>query len=154
ARGAVARAIVVGRRDPRGHGDAGALRRRYAQRRPPGSRLADRATRTPRPPVRLGAGRAAAPPVRSCRPEATAPDLQPPPAARRRGPMSLETGLALLAALLVSCGGAMLLTPLAGRLGAHLGLVDRPRPGEVQKLPVPRSGGYGLIFAFLLAVGL
>lgn len=59
---------------------------------------------------------------------------------------------AMLVALVVSCGGALLLTPAAGWLGHRFGLVDRPRKGELQARPTPRSGGYGLLLAFVLAV--
>lgn len=55
-------------------------------------------------------------------------------------------------ALCVSSGGTLLLTPIAGRIGERFGLVDRPRKGEVQARPAPRSGGYGLVVAFIFAV--
>lgn len=54
--------------------------------------------------------------------------------------------------LFVSCGGAILLTPVAARFGQRLGLVDKPRPGELARRLTPRSGGYGLIAAYLLSV--
>ncbi len=57
-------------------------------------------------------------------------------------------GLVFLAALGLSLG----LVPVAARLGTRLGLVDLPRPGEVQPKPTPRTGGYGIFLAFLLAV--
>lgn len=66
--------------------------------------------------------------------------------------MPLERVLPFLVALIVSCGGTILLTPLAGDLGRRVGLVDRPRAGELAKRPTPRTGGYGLIAAFLLAI--
>ncbi len=68
--------------------------------------------------------------------------------------MSLITYLALGVALLAGVGGAIILTPVAARIGRRAGLVDRPRSGELQKEAVPRSGGYGLIAAFLIATGL
>ena len=40
------------------------------------------------------------------------------------------------------------------RHGRVLGMVDAPRPGEVQQRPVPRSGGYAMLVALWLAVGL
>lgn len=53
---------------------------------------------------------------------------------------------------LTALGLSLVLVPLAGRAGRRLGLVDRPRPGEVQRKPTPRTGGYGLFAAFWLAV--
>jgi UDP-GlcNAc:undecaprenyl-phosphate GlcNAc-1-phosphate transferase len=58
----------------------------------------------------------------------------------------------MVIAFAVSGGGAMLLTPLVGALGRRFGLVDRPRPGELQQRDTPRSGGYGMLAAYLLAV--
>jgi UDP-GlcNAc:undecaprenyl-phosphate GlcNAc-1-phosphate transferase len=66
--------------------------------------------------------------------------------------MSLEVWLALATTLAVSIVSCTALTPLAGRLGRRFGLVDHPRAGELQKRATPRSGGYGLLAAFLLAV--
>lgn len=66
--------------------------------------------------------------------------------------MTLDRYLSIAVALVVSCGGAIAFTPLAGALGRRVGLVDRPRSGELQSRATPRSGGYGLIAAYLLAV--
>jgi UDP-GlcNAc:undecaprenyl-phosphate GlcNAc-1-phosphate transferase len=44
------------------------------------------------------------------------------------------------------------LVGLAGRAGARLGFVDKPRAGEVQHRAVPRSGGYGMLLALWLAL--
>ncbi len=54
----------------------------------------------------------------------------------------------------VAFGGALLLVPLAAAVGAAVGgaLVDLPRPGEVQRRPISRTGGYGLVAAFFLAL--
>src|SRR5215213_7243810 len=41
----------------------------------------------------------------------------------------------------------------AVRQGQSLGMVDKPRPGEVQVRAVPRSGGYAMLGALWLAVG-
>jgi UDP-N-acetylmuramyl pentapeptide phosphotransferase/UDP-N-acetylglucosamine-1-phosphate transferase len=62
------------------------------------------------------------------------------------------TELWLLSAFLVALVGAFLLTGVAGRVGAHLGLLDHPRRGELQVDVVPRTGGYGICAAFVLAV--
>lgn len=40
----------------------------------------------------------------------------------------------------------------AERAGRALGLVDWPRAGEVQRRPVPRTGGYGVFAAFWFAI--
>ncbi len=54
----------------------------------------------------------------------------------------------------VACGGALLAVPLAAAVGRAVGgaLVDRPRPGEIQRRPIARTGGYGIIAAFFLAL--
>lgn len=60
----------------------------------------------------------------------------------------MALGLVFVVAFL----GALLLTPLSSRIGIAVGLVDTPRPGELQRRPVPRSGGYAVFAAFFLAV--
>jgi UDP-GlcNAc:undecaprenyl-phosphate GlcNAc-1-phosphate transferase len=40
----------------------------------------------------------------------------------------------------------------AERLGIRLGIVDHPRRGEVQQRDLPRTGGYGVLLAFWLAI--
>ena len=51
--------------------------------------------------------------------------------------------------------GALLLTPLVGRLARRFGFVDVPRePKHVHRAPVPRLGGVALFLPFLAAVGL
>ncbi|HEX5506582.1 MAG TPA: MraY family glycosyltransferase [Thermomicrobiales bacterium] len=52
----------------------------------------------------------------------------------------------------VALVGALVGVPLAAQVGALVGLVDRPRPGEVQRRALKRAGGYGIIAAFFLAV--
>lgn len=54
----------------------------------------------------------------------------------------------------VACGGALLAVPLAAAVGKAVGgaLVDQPRPGEIQRRPIARTGGYGIIAAFFLAL--
>jgi UDP-GlcNAc:undecaprenyl-phosphate GlcNAc-1-phosphate transferase len=47
---------------------------------------------------------------------------------------------------------AVLAVLTAEAFGRRLGLVDRPRPGEVQRHIVPRTGGYGVFVAFWLAI--
>ncbi|TAK35285.1 MAG: undecaprenyl/decaprenyl-phosphate alpha-N-acetylglucosaminyl 1-phosphate transferase [Chloroflexota bacterium] len=62
----------------------------------------------------------------------------------------IELSLALV--LLVSLGLALVLTPLAGRVGVRLGIVDKPRRGELQSRVIPRCGGYALFIAFVVGV--
>jgi UDP-GlcNAc:undecaprenyl-phosphate GlcNAc-1-phosphate transferase len=52
-----------------------------------------------------------------------------------------------------SLGLAALLTPLAGRLGRRLGIVDRPGGRRAHVGEVPRLGGVPLFLAFVTAVG-
>jgi UDP-GlcNAc:undecaprenyl-phosphate GlcNAc-1-phosphate transferase len=58
-------------------------------------------------------------------------------------------GVLLLAAL-----ASYALVGLAVRHGGSLGMVDVPRAGEIQVRAVPRNGGYGMLAAIWLAVGL
>src|SRR5215204_666458 len=58
-------------------------------------------------------------------------------------------GVIVLAALT-----SYVLVGLAARHGERLGMVDVPRAGEVQVRAVPRNGGYGMLIAIWLAVGL
>jgi UDP-GlcNAc:undecaprenyl-phosphate/decaprenyl-phosphate GlcNAc-1-phosphate transferase len=50
--------------------------------------------------------------------------------------------------------GALIFVPLAAATGMAVGgaLVDRPRPGEMQRRPISRTGGYGIIAAFFAAL--
>lgn len=63
--------------------------------------------------------------------------------------MAIELSLAIV--FLAAFGAAYLFTFVAMAAGGPLGMVDRPRPGEVQSRPMPRTGGYALFFAFLAA---
>ena len=62
--------------------------------------------------------------------------------------------LQMLLIFAVALGGALLAVPLAAAIGGAVGgaLVDRPRPGEIQRHPIARTGGYGIIAAFFLAL--
>lgn len=68
------------------------------------------------------------------------------------GELSVPVQMLLLFA--VAVGGALLCVPLAAAVGGAVGgaLVDQPRPGEVQRRPISRTGGYGIIAAFFLAL--
>jgi len=54
---------------------------------------------------------------------------------------------------ITSLGAAALLTPLAGRLGHRLNIVDRPGGRRAHKGTVPRLGGVALFAAFAIAIG-
>ncbi len=54
---------------------------------------------------------------------------------------------------ITSLGLAALLTPLAGRLGRCLGIVDRPGGRRRHKGEVPRLGGVAVFLAFAAAIG-
>jgi UDP-GlcNAc:undecaprenyl-phosphate GlcNAc-1-phosphate transferase len=58
----------------------------------------------------------------------------------------------LAAVFVVTLATSVALTPLARSLGVRLGMVDHPRPGELQAWPRSRSGGYGLVAAFALGL--
>ena len=64
--------------------------------------------------------------------------------------MPKETSLILVFAIAVAA--SYLLTPVAALFGRRTGVVDKPRPGEVQSRVIPRTGGYALFFGFLIAV--
>jgi UDP-GlcNAc:undecaprenyl-phosphate GlcNAc-1-phosphate transferase len=66
--------------------------------------------------------------------------------------MSIERLIGPAIAFIVSLAAVSLLTPWAARVGARVGLVDRPRAGELQTEPLARTGGYAMIASFFLAV--
>jgi UDP-GlcNAc:undecaprenyl-phosphate GlcNAc-1-phosphate transferase len=67
----------------------------------------------------------------------------------------MQETLVTLAIVFVSAlAVSLILAPTVGWLGRKVGFVDKPRPGEMQKLPTPRSGGYAIIIAFWVAVAL
>lgn len=53
---------------------------------------------------------------------------------------------------LVGLAASLLLVPVAMRAGVRLGFIDNPRPGETQKRPMARTGGYAIFAAFVIAV--
>jgi UDP-GlcNAc:undecaprenyl-phosphate GlcNAc-1-phosphate transferase len=59
----------------------------------------------------------------------------------------------LLLVFAATVGAALLFVPLAWWLGVQTGIVDRPRPGELQRWPRARTGGYGIVAAFLVGLG-
>ncbi|MCL4369372.1 MAG: undecaprenyl/decaprenyl-phosphate alpha-N-acetylglucosaminyl 1-phosphate transferase [Chloroflexi bacterium] len=63
----------------------------------------------------------------------------------------MEALAALVTVPLVAFGATYWLVTPAQRLGRYLGIVDRPRRGEVQVRTVARTGGYAMFAAFFLA---
>jgi len=61
--------------------------------------------------------------------------------------------LVYLLVLAISAALALVLTPLAGRLGRRLGIVDRPGGRRAHGGAVPRLGGVALFVAFVVAIG-
>lgn len=56
--------------------------------------------------------------------------------------------------LVVSFLSSLFLTPVARHFGVRLGFIDRPRPGEIQKQPIARTGGYAIFAAFVIGIAL
>jgi UDP-GlcNAc:undecaprenyl-phosphate GlcNAc-1-phosphate transferase len=54
----------------------------------------------------------------------------------------------------VALGLALVLTPVAGRLGRWLGIVDRPGGRRTHQGEVPRLGGIALFGAFVITIGI
>lgn len=59
--------------------------------------------------------------------------------------------LSLVAVFLAAVAVCYAATFAAVQLGRKTGVLDVPRAGEVQKRPVPRTGGYAILAGFLLA---
>lgn len=68
------------------------------------------------------------------------------------GPIVLAVPVQLLIVLVTSVAVAAFAVPLAATVGAGAGLIDLPRPGELQRRPIGRAGGYGIVAAFFAAV--
>lgn len=66
-------------------------------------------------------------------------------------PASLGLTWQMAATFGVAFVASLLLTPLVARWSVGLGLVDQPRPGELQRKPIPRAGGHAIYFSFVLA---
>ncbi len=60
--------------------------------------------------------------------------------------------MAFLLIPLISFSLALLLTPLAGRLGERFGMVDAPGPRRIHSGVIPRSGGIALFLSFSVAL--
>ena len=51
----------------------------------------------------------------------------------------------ILSLLAITCATSLLLTPITRRIGVRFGLLDRPHERKLQKSPVPRTGGLGVL---------
>src|SRR5581483_5784058 len=58
----------------------------------------------------------------------------------------------LLLAFGVAAAVTFVLARVAERYGRRLGVVDVPRPGEVQRRSVPRTGGYAMLVGLWVAL--
>ena len=58
----------------------------------------------------------------------------------------------LVLAFLAAAASTYLLVRLAERAGQRLGVLDQPRPGELQVKVVPRTGGYAMLGGFWLTL--
>ena len=58
----------------------------------------------------------------------------------------------LLLAFGIAAVATFVLAVLAERYGRRLGVLDVPRPGEVQRWSVPRTGGYAMVIGLWLAL--
>ena len=65
----------------------------------------------------------------------------------------IKSQMQLMLIFAISFGLALVLTPLAGRLGRRMGIVDRPGGRRAHEGAVPRLGGVALFVAFAIAVG-
>lgn len=68
------------------------------------------------------------------------------------GTIALAPPLQLAIVFIVAAVAASVAVPLAARIGAEAGLIDLPRPGELQRRPIGRAGGYGIVVAFFIAL--
>jgi UDP-GlcNAc:undecaprenyl-phosphate GlcNAc-1-phosphate transferase len=64
----------------------------------------------------------------------------------------VNPSLWLALAFLVAASSTYALARVAERLGRRLGVLDNPRPGEVQQWSVPRTGGYAMLGGLWLAL--
>jgi UDP-GlcNAc:undecaprenyl-phosphate/decaprenyl-phosphate GlcNAc-1-phosphate transferase len=58
----------------------------------------------------------------------------------------------MIAGFAVALAGGLVGTPLAMRWSRAVGLIDRPRPGELQRAAIPRAGGHAIYIPFAVAV--
>jgi UDP-GlcNAc:undecaprenyl-phosphate/decaprenyl-phosphate GlcNAc-1-phosphate transferase len=67
-------------------------------------------------------------------------------------PVSFALSWQMVATFAIALAGGLVLTPLAMRWSWLVGLVDHPRPGEIQRAAIPRAGGHGIYLPFVIAV--
>src|SRR6266852_7722461 len=77
---------------------------------------------------------------------------RPSAVAHSKRSLIVEHWIGPIVAFVVGLVAVTVLTPVAGRLGEGVVLIDRPRVGVLQKDPIPRSGGYAMVASFLIAV--
>ncbi|MBC7784029.1 MAG: glycosyltransferase [Burkholderiales bacterium] len=68
--------------------------------------------------------------------------------------MNLWQLILLSLTCVVAAAAAFVMTPVVGALARMFGLVDKPNPRTVHRIPMPRVGGIAIILATLLAIGL
>src|SRR5262249_35668951 len=127
---------------------------RAARARPTRTRAGPRANggRPPRD-ARGGGRRTGGPPGRAVR-RRRWPGAAPGDHGRGEGaPVAMEATAWLVSVAALGLLSSLVLVRLARDHGWRVGLVDPPRPNEGQFRETPRSGGYGLLLAFWLAVG-
>ena len=61
----------------------------------------------------------------------------------------IQAAVFFLVALVTSAG----LTATAIKMGGPASLIDQPRAGELQRFAVPRTGGYAMVLAFVVTIG-
>lgn len=62
----------------------------------------------------------------------------------------IEDVLPYLAAFLAPLVVTLLATPVVRELNRRLGMVDKPDPRRINKVPIPRGGGVALVFGVLV----
>ena len=61
-------------------------------------------------------------------------------------------GTIYIAAFLVACASSFTATPFAIWFSKRLGVLDRPDPRKVHRVPIPRWGGLGIYLGILMAI--
>lgn len=62
----------------------------------------------------------------------------------------IEDVLPYLAAFLAPLVVTLLATPVVREMNRRLGMVDKPDPRRINKVPIPRGGGVALVFGVLV----
>ena len=66
------------------------------------------------------------------------------------GFMSQEMFIQILMLIFIPCLLVALTIPMIKRVAEHVGAMDIPDSRKVHKMPIPRMGGLGIYFGFLL----